>query len=679
MALEPLAPARGDDALEREARGMTRRFVLAALFTAPLVVFAMVGMHAHGALARLADPWLQFALATPVVFLAGWPLLLAGARSLSGRPNMFTLIALGVLAAWGASAASVLVPSAVPDVFLDEHGRAPVYFESAAVVVALVLLGQVLELRARARTGAALEDLLRLAPDVAHVERAGGTIEDVSVDRVRRGDRVHVRAFEAIPVDGEVASGASAVEEAAFTGEPLPRETRAGDRVFAGAKNGSGALVVVAGAVGADTLLERIAARVAEAQRTRAPVQRLADRVSAVFVPVVLAIATFAFCAWLVFGPAPRFTHALMAAVSVLLVACPCALGLATPMAIVVAVGRAAKLGLLVRAAEDLERLAEVDVAVLDKTGTLTAGKPELVEADLAGDSRALADVAALEAASEHPLARAIVAGAAGRGARADRADRAVDEFRAFPGKGIVGRVGGRVIAVGTREFVEWQGAPPTATTIERAERLRAQGATAAFVAIDGRAAGMLAVADPIRREADVALRALSSLGLSVVMASGDHESTARAVAARLSIDEVHGGLLPAAKQELVKRLQESGRSVLFVGDGVNDAPALAAADASIAIGAGADLAKESAGITSLGPGVGRVVDAVVLARATRRVIRQNLALAFLYNVLAVPIAAGALHPLFGVVLSPILAAAAMSASSVSVIANSLRLRGAAR
>ncbi len=682
MALEPLAPSR-DAGLERESRRMAFGFRLALTFSAPLVAAAMAGMHARsGPLAVLADPWFQLAFATPVVFVAGWPLLVLGARSLAARPNMFTLIALGTLAAWGASAFAVVFPSAVPTAFLDEHGRAPVHFESAAVIVTLVLLGQVLELRARSKTGAALAELLRLAPDVAHVDRGGGVIEDVPLERVRAGDRVLVRSFEAVPVDGVVESGESAVEEATFTGEPLPRETRAGDRVFAGARNGHGALVVTAEAIGAATLLERIAARVAEAQRTRAPVQRLADRVSAVFVPVVLVAALAAFASWAAFGPAPRFAHGLMAAISVVLVACPCALGLATPMAVVVAVGRGAKLGLLVREAQDLERLATVDVAVLDKTGTLTKGAPELVDVGLAGDARALADVAALEAASEHPLARAIVLGAPAHGAAVDAggsdARTTVREFRAFPGRGIVGRVRGRVIAVGNREFVEWQGARPDPGVIARAERLREDGATVSFVAVDGDAIGTLAVADPIRPEAAAALRELSALGLRVLMASGDHAATAGAIAARLGIAEVHAGLLPAAKQDLVKRLQREGRRVLFVGDGVNDAPALAAADAGIAIGAGADLAKQSAGITSLGHGVGRVVAAVRLARMTRRVIRQNLVLAFVYNVFAVPIAAGVLYPWLGIVLSPMIAAAAMSASSVSVIANSLRLKRAA-
>jgi Cu+-exporting ATPase len=657
---------------------MSRRLWVGAALTAPLLVLAMGGdMGAMSGLGTLVSPrvqpWVELILSTPVVLWGGWPFFRRGYESIVRRSlNMFTLIAIGVAMAWGFSLVATLAPGWFPPALRTAHGTVPVYYEAAAAIVTLVLLGQVLELRARSRTGAAIRALLKLAPAVARRIDAGGE-HDVPLDEVRPGDRLRVRPGEKVPVDGTVLEGTSAVDESMVTGESMPVAKTAGERIIGGTVNGTGSLVMRADRVGADTLLARIVQTVAEAQRSRAPIQRLADRVSAWFVPAVLVAAAITFVVWALLGPQPRLAHSLVAAVAVLIIACPCALGLATPMSIMVASGRGATAGVLFRDAAAIERLRDVDTLVVDKTGTLTLGKPRLVTVEAAagiGEGELLALAAGLEAASEHPLAAAVVAGARERGVEPAPAD----EFESMPGKGVAGTVRGRSVALGNPALLEARGisSGPLET---RAEALRREGQTVAFVAVDGRVAGLLGVADPIKPTTPGALAALRAEGLRIVILTGDNRTTAETVARLLGVDEVIAGVLPDAKAHVVRRLQSEGRVVAMAGDGVNDAPALAQADVGVAMGTGTDVAMESAGVTLVGGDLGGLVRARRLSSATMRNIRQNLFFAFVYNVLGVPIAAGVLYPALGWLLSPMLAAAAMSFSSVSVIANALRLR----
>jgi P-type Cu+ transporter len=673
MALEPRGV--GPDAPNPELADMTRRLVVSAILTAPLFVLGMAEMLpaaiAHDA-ARVGHPLLQLALAAPVVLWGGWPFFVRGARSVANRAlNMFTLIALGTGAAFLYSAAAALAPGLLP-ASAAAHGGAPaLYFEAAAVIVTLVLVGQVLELRARAATGHALRALLDLAPKTARRIADGGE-HDVPLEHVQPGDRLRVRPGEKVPVDGVVVEGQSAVDESMMTGEPAPVAKAAGAAVTGGTVNGTGGFVMEARRVGADTVLARIVALVAEAQRSRAPIQRLADRVSAWFVPAVIAVALATAALWALVGPEPRLPHALTNAVAVLIVACPCALGLATPMSIMVAAGRGARAGVLVKDAAALEALASVDTLAIDKTGTLTEGRPRLVAvaAPEADEDEVLRLAAALETASEHPLAGAVVAGARAR----DLAIPSVSGFQSITGRGIVGTADGRAVAVGSRALLRDRGIATDALD-PIVTPMGAAGQTAVFVAIDGVAAGILAIADPPKAHARRALDGLRAEGLRVVMLTGDTGATARAVAGPLGIDAVEAEVSPEGKADAIRRFRAEGRSVAMAGDGVNDAPALAAADVGIAMGGGTDVAIEAAGITLLKGDLRGLVRARRLATATLRNVRQNLFFAFAYNALGVPVAAGLLYPWTGWLLSPMLASAAMSLSSVSVIANALRLR----
>jgi Cu+-exporting ATPase len=677
MALEPRMPAAADEA-SPEQRDFERRVVVSALLSAPLLVLAMAEMApGRGLLQGVpvgALAWLQLALATPVVLWGGAPFFRRGTASLvGGRLNMFTLIALGTGAAWLQSVVATLAPGLFPASFRSHAGAVPLYFEAAAVIVTLVLLGQVLEGRARRRTGHALRALLSLAPSRTRRIEADEREVDVPLEVVVPGDRLRVRPGEKVPVDGVVLEGRSSVDESMLTGEPIPVEKSPGERVTAGTLNQAGSLLMRAERVGSETLLAQIVRLVAEAQRSRAPIQALADRVAAVFVPAVVAVAALAFVAWAWLGPEPRLAHALVNAVAVLIIACPCALGLATPMSIAVATGRGALAGVLFRSAEAIETLQGVDTLVLDKTGTLTEGRPRLATV-VAGAGVAEAELlrlaAALERASEHPLADAVVAGAEQRGLAIPPAD----DFEARPGRGVVGRVEGRALVLGNPRLLEELGIDPAALT-ERAERLRGEGESVVFVALDGHAAGLLGVADPIKATTPEALRGLRAEGLRLVMLTGDGATTARAVARRLDLDEVVAEVLPGQKAEAVTRLAAGGRRVAMAGDGVNDAPALARAEVGIAMGAGSDVALESAGVVLVKGDLRGIVRARRLSRATLRNVRQNLFFAFVYNALGVPVAAGVLYPFTGLLLSPMLAAAAMSLSSLSVIANALRLR----
>ncbi|MEB2346495.1 MAG: heavy metal translocating P-type ATPase [Deltaproteobacteria bacterium] len=691
MALEPLAPSLEDEGDSEELRDLRRRLRVSALLTLPVFALAM-GEMIPGLSHALASPalaWLQLALATPVVLWGGAPFFARAWASLRTRLNMFTLIALGTGAAWASSVAALLAPGWFPASFRDAHGRLPLYFEAAAVIVTLVLLGQVLELRARSRTGAAIRALLGLAPKTARRLRPDGSEEDVPLDAVHPGDRLRVRPGEKVPVDGVVEEGHSAVDESMLTGEPIPVEKAPGAPVSGGTVNQTGSFVLRAERVGAETLLARIVQMVAEAQRSRAPIQGLADQVAAWFVPAVVAVAAVTFAVWALFGPEPRLAHALVNAVAVLIIACPCALGLATPMSIMVAAGRGATAGVLFRNAEAIERLREVDTLVVDKTGTLTAGRPQLVAVEplgSVGEAELLAAAAGLERGSEHPLAAAILAGAEARGVR----PAAADAFESRTGKGVLGRVGGRPVALGNAALLAEIGVGPLPEDPEglrgddpeglrglaaRADALRAGGQTVLFVALDGRAAGLVSVADPIKQTTPEAIEELHREGLRIVMLTGDNRTTAEAVARRLGLDEVEAGVLPDRKAAAVQRLQAQGRVVAMAGDGVNDAPALAQADVGIAMGTGTDVAMESAGVTLVRGDLRGIARARALSRATMRNVRQNLFFAFAYNALGVPIAAGVLYPFTGLLLSPMLAAAAMSLSSVSVIANALRLQ----
>jgi Cu+-exporting ATPase len=674
MALEP-AQVSLDDGPNPELLDFSTRMWIAAALAVPVMALDM-GAHLVGrpVLPPPWDAWAQAILATPVVWWAGWPFFVRGWASIVQRsPNMFTLIALGVGAAWSWSALAVLAPGLFPHSAHGGHGGPPLYFEAAAVVVTLVLLGQVLELRARERVGGAIKALLALAPRSARRVRADGAEEDVSIDAILVGDRLRVRPGEKIPVDGTTLDGESAVDESSFTGEPIPVTKRTGAALLGGSLNGSGSLLMRATRVGADTALSRIVQRVAEAQRSRAPIQKLADRVASWFTPAVVVVAVLTFVAWIALAPPPAVASGLAAAVAVLIIACPCALGLATPMGVMVGVGRGATAGLLIRDAEALQRLETIDTLAVDKTGTLTDGKPTLTAVETVegfDESEALRIAAALERGSEHPIAAAILAGAEARKLPRSLASG----FKAHIGKGIEGVVDGKPALLGG---AAWLGERGVALGVmeAQAEGLRSEGATAMLLAVDGRAVAAIAVGDPIRSSAVDALVALRHQGVRIVMMTGDAPTTARAVAARLGIEEVHAGVAPEDKARLVAELKAAGRRVAMAGDGVNDAPALAAADVGIAMGGGADVAIESAGVTLLRGDLAGVVRALTLAKATMRNIRQNLALAFVYNVAAIPLAAGVLYPWTGLLLTPAVAALAMSLSSVSVIANALRLR----
>jgi Cu+-exporting ATPase len=672
MALEPEQVSL-DDAADPELIDMTRRFWIALALTLPVFVLEMGAHLGIGHLvARSAANWIAFALATPVVLWAGAPFFARGWRSLVTRNlNMFTLIALGTGVAWLYSVVATLAPGLFPAAFRDHHGAVAVYFEAAAVIVVLVLLGQVLELRARQQTSGAIRALLGLAPKTARRIGAHGD-EDVALDSIAVGDLLRVRPGEIIPVDGHVTEGQSSVDESMVTGEAMPVGKQQGDRLIGGTVNQSGGLVLAADQVGRDTMLARIVDMVAKAQRSRAPIQRIADRVAGWFVPMVMAAAAIAFAAWAAFGPQPLLSFALIAAVTVLIIACPCALGLATPMSIMVGIGRGARAGILVRDAQALERLESIDTIVIDKTGTLTEGRPTLVAIMPAhgfDENAVLRFAAGVERASEHSLAAAIVNEATRRGL--DTAD--IGGFASHPGRGATGRIDGKRIAVGNASLMQ-ELTIATGDLDADAERARQTGATAIFVAVDDALAGVIAVADPIKPSARQALAALRSDGLRIVMLTGDNETTAQAVARQLGIDEVEAGVLPAGKIELVERLRKQGRCVAMVGDGVNDAPALAAADVGIAMGTGTDVAMASAGVTLLTGDLMGLVRARLLSQATMRNIRQNLTFAFVYNAAGVPIAAGVLYPVFGILLSPMVGAAAMALSSVSVIGNALRL-----
>jgi Cu+-exporting ATPase len=677
MALEPVVPFLEGEP-DAELRDMERRLLWSAVLTVPLFAGAMADMLPGRPLAHVVPgpvlAWGQLLLATPVVVWGGDPFFARAWSSVRARAlNMFTLIGLGTGAAYAYSLVATLAPGIFPASLRAHGGAIPVYFEAAAVIVTLVLLGQVLELRARRRTGEAIRSLLGLAPKTARRLRADGSEEDVPLDAVVVGDRLRVRPGEKVPVDGVVLEGRSAVDESMLTGEPIPVEKGPGERVTGATLNGTGGLVIRAERVGAETLLARIVRMVSEAQRSRAPIQRLADRVAGWFVPAVVAVAAASFGVWLLVGPEPRLAHALVSAVSVLIIACPCALGLATPMSILVASGRGAAAGVLFRDAEAIELLQGVDTLVVDKTGTLTEGRPRLVACVPAPpfeEATLLRVAAALERGSEHPLAAAIVRGAQARGAAIPEASG----FASRPGKGATGRVEGRSVAVGNAALLGELGVSVDALA-PRAEALRTEGQTIVFVAADGALAGLLGVADPVKATTPEAIRQLHAEGVRIVMATGDHRGTAEAVARRLGLDEVVAEVLPEQKVEIVRRLQAEGRVVAMAGDGVNDAPALALAHVGIAMGTGTDVAMESAGVTLVKGDLRGIARARRLSRATLRNVRQNLFFAFVYNALGVPVAAGVLYPFVHVLLSPMLAAGAMSLSSVSVIANALRLR----
>ncbi|WP_424361719.1 copper-transporting P-type ATPase [Methylocystis parvus] len=675
MALEPLVTTT-EEAPSAELIDMTRRFWIGLALAVPVFILEMgghfLGLH-HYIQPQLSN-WAQFLLATPVVLWAGWPFFVRGAQSLVTRNlNMFTLIAMGTGVAWAYSVVATFVPSLFPPAFRGADGSVPIYFEAAAVITVLVLLGQVLELRAREQTGGAIRALLDLAPVTAKRVREDGSDEEVALEEVHVGDRLRVRPGEKVPVDGALLEGRSSVDESLVTGESMPVTKNVGDKLIGGTLNQTGGFIMRAERVGADTMLSRIVDMVASAQRSRAPIQRLADQVSGWFVPLVILVALLAFAAWAVWGPEPRMSYGLVAAVSVLIIACPCALGLATPMSVMVGVGRGAQHGVLIKNAEALERFEKIDTLVVDKTGTLTEGKPKVTAIRPAAgvsEEDLLTVAAGLERSSEHPLAHAIVEAALSRGLTLSEAS----EFDSPVGKGVSGRIGAQSVIIGNQRFLAETGIETSALDAE-AERLREDGATAIFVAIDRRAAGIIAIADPIKETTPDALQALYEEGVSVVMLTGDNWTSARAVAKRLGISEVEAEILPEDKSKVVARLREAGRIVAMAGDGVNDAPALAAADVGIAMGTGTDVAIESAGVTLLKGDLRGIVRGRRLSRATMRNIRQNLFFAFIYNAAGVPLAAGALYPTFGLLLSPTIAAAAMALSSVSVIANSLRLR----
>jgi len=675
MALEPEMPTAATGP-NPELADMSRRLWIGLVLALPVVALEMGGhlFDLQHSVAPAVSNWIQLALATPVVLWAGWPFLVRGwASILSRNLNMFTLIAMGTGVAWLYSIVATVAPGIFPPAFRGHAGEVAVYFEAAAVITVLVLLGQVLELRARETTGGAIRALLDLAPKMARRIAASGQDEDIALDAVHVGDRLRVRPGEKVPVDGEVIDGRSAVDESMVTGESMPVLKQAGAGVIGGTLNQTGSFVMRAGKVGSETMLAQIVRMVAEAQRSRAPIQRLADVVASYFVPTVVAAAAAAFAGWAVWGPEPAYAYGLVAAVAVLIIACPCALGLATPMSIMVGVGRGAASGVLIKNAEALERLEKIDTLVIDKTGTLTEGKPKVVAVVPAPpftEDELLRLAATLERGSEHPLAAAIVAAAEARNLAIGRASG----FDSPTGKGVVGVIDGRKIALGNTKLLADVKVDPGTLTV-RADELRRDGATVIFMAVDGAAAGVIAIADPVKATTPEAVRALRADGVRVVMLTGDNRTTAEAVARKLGIAEVEAEVLPADKGKVVRKLRDQGRVVAMAGDGVNDAPALAAADVGIAMGTGTDVAIESAGITLVKGDLTGIVRARRLSVATMRNIRQNLFFAFVYNVAGVPIAAGVLYPLFGILLSPIFAAAAMSLSSVSVVTNALRLR----
>jgi len=715
MDLEPKFANAGDQDENGQYADMQRRFWIGVVLSVPLLALTMgpmIGIPVHQWLANQTMGWLQLALATPVVFWCGWPLLVRGAKSFrTMNLNMFSLIAVGSIAAYLFSLFVVLLPNAIPKAFFED-GMPPLYFEAAAVIITLVLLGQVLELRARQQTGGAIRELMQLAPDVAH--RINDDDEtDVSLDEVKKGDRLRVRPGEKIPVDGQVLSGSSSVDESMLTGEPNPVKKSEGDDITGGTLNQTGALVIEAVGVGGDTVLSRIVQMVADAQRSRAPIQKLADTVARYFVPAVIACSILAFAGWTMFGPEPRLAHAFVAAVAVLIIACPCALGLATPMSVMVGVGRGAKEGVLIKNAEVLETMEKVDTIVVDKTGTLTQGRPEVTAIETHGDWKE-ADIirlaAAVESQSEHPLAQAVVR----RAKKDDLKFATATNFNSITGGGVRATVSRKALAAGSvsgmalatdsslgndADEESAASAVPLADDhkvligksqllidehvsnldagLKQAGKHQAEGATVIFIAIDGQLAAIMAVSDPIKESTPAALRTLHELGLKVVMLTGDAEPTARAVAAKLGIDEFHAGVSPADKHAFIKKLKAEGKIVAMAGDGINDAPALAEANVGIAMGTGTGVAIESAGVTLVGGDLRGVASAANLSRKTMRNIRQNLFFAFVYNALGIPVAAGLLYPFFGILLSPMIAAAAMSLSSVSVIANALRLRSA--
>jgi len=675
MALEPEV-ATADTGPSPERVDMERRLWIGLALAVPVVILEMGGHLAnlHMLVSPAISTWIQFALATPVVLWAGWPFFVRAAQSLQTRNlNMFTLIAMGTGVAWLYSAVATLAPSIFPAAFRGPDGTVAIYFEAAAVITILVLLGQVLELRAREQTGGAIRALLDLAPKTARRIRPDGADEDVGLDAVAVGDRLRVRPGEKVPVDGELIEGRSAVDESMVTGESMPVTKGPGAGLIGGTINQSGSFVMRADKVGSETLLARIVQMVAQAQRSRAPIQRLADQVSGWFVPLVIAVAVAAFAAWAAFGPEPRFAFGLLAAVSVLIIACPCALGLATPMSIMVGIGRGARAGILIKNAEALERFEKVDTLVVDKTGTLTEGKPKVVAVKVVAgwsDDELLRLAASVERGSEHPLAAAIAAAAQERALELAEAA----EFEAPSGKGAVGIVEGRRVVIGNRRMMDDAGIDVSVLEAD-AEQLRQDGATALFASVDRNAAGVIAIADPVKPTTPGAVAALRKAGIRIVMLTGDNRTTAEAVARKLGISEVEAEILPEDKAHVVENLRGLGRVVAMAGDGVNDAPALAAADVGVAMGTGTDVAMESAGVTLLKGDLAGLVQARRLSQATMSNIRQNLFFAFIYNAAGVPIAAGVLYPVMGVLLSPIIAALAMSLSSVSVITNALRLR----
>jgi Cu+-exporting ATPase len=676
MALEPRV-ATGEEE-NTELIDMKRRLWVSALLSLPLLAIGMSDLIPGAPLARLVPmrvlPWFQLALASPVVLWGGWPFLVRGWQSIVNRSlNMFTLIGLGVAVAYAYSLIATFLPQFFPASFRDQMGNVPVYFEAAAVITTLVLLGQVLELKARSATSTAIKALLGLAPKTARRIAANGSEQDIPLDQINIGNRLRVRPGEKIPVDGVVLEGTSSIDESMVTGEPIPVEKSAGDRVIGATTNGTGSLVMEAERVGSETLLAQIVQMVAEAQRTRAPIQKLADVVAAYFVPAVILIAITTFVVWATIGPEPRMAYAMINAVAVLIIACPCALGLATPMSIMVATGKGAQIGVLFKNAEAIEVLREIDTLVVDKTGTLTEGKPRLVSIVPAAGSdeqKLLHFAAGLERGSEHPLAAAIVAGAEERGAGTAK----TEYFESITGKGIKGQIDGHSVSLGNLALLEELGIHPGELS-QRAETFRADGQTVMFVSVDGKLAGLLGVADPVKGTTPAAIKELHQQGIRVVMLTGDSRTTAQAVARTLNIDEVVAEVLPNQKAEIVTQFQSEGRKVAMAGDGINDAPALAQAQVGIAMGTGSDVAMQSAGVTLVKGDLRGIVRAILLSRATMRNIKQNLFFAFVYNSIGVPIAAGVLYPFFGLLLSPMIAAAAMSFSSVSVIVNALRLR----
>ena len=678
MALEPRVFSLDSEEDTSELDDMWRRFWVSAVLTLPLLVLTMGEMLPGNPVMAYLSPrtfsWVQAILATPVVLWGGLPFFARGWASVVNRsPNMFTLIAIGTGAAYLYSVVALLFPGVFPAAFRGHMGEAALYFEAAAVITTLVLLGQVLELRARSRTSSAIRSLLELAPKTARVVGADGIENDIPLEHVTTGMQLRVRPGEKVPVDGTVSDGRSLVDESMVTGEPVPVEKTAGTKVVGGTVNGTGSFVMTAERVGSETLLAQIVRMVGEAQRSRAPIQRLADLVAAYFVPAVIVVAIVTFVVWAIFGPPPQFVYALANAIAVLIIACPCALGLATPMSIMVGTGRGATEGVLVKHAESLEVLERVKTLVVDKTGTLTEGRPQLVSVVTTMDDELefLALAASLERQSEHPLAESIVAGAEQRGA----IFKTIEHFESVTGKGVSGEVDGRLVALGNKSMLEAMGIDLDNGLADKADALRALGQTVMFVATDGQHTGILGVTDPIKESSVEAIKSLHAEGIRIVMLTGDNKLTADSVASRLGIDEVISDVLPNEKQDAVKRLQEGGTVVAMAGDGINDAPALAQADIGIAMGTGTDVAMESAGITLVKGDLRGIVRAIRLSRATMSNIRQNLFFAFIYNVLGVPIAAGILYPFFGILLSPIIASAAMTFSSVSVITNALRLR----